>query len=330
MLIISMTFIILSSYQKYVIDITRSERNYEAEFQHVSYEKALEIAKDDNVKEISIAYNIGESEENFSKDESIPIGSILSVDLKAGDKNWINNSVRLTEGRIPVKNDEIVISNKLIYNDKEFEKIFKIGNTIELTFNGKKNTYTIVGHTESLPNDVNGWMAKHNIGAFTCDRDFEVLEDTTVNVSILTNDISKIYETTLNLAEKLKLYEHSDESLANIKYNDILLNYALVDGENLNSKDYTITANNSKEFGRNTIKVVMPVLVITGVVSVFVIYTAFKMTYSERVKEIGMLSSIGISKKQKRNMLIKEALIVSTIRNYSRNYFKLFNFTWTY
>ena len=59
MMIISMTMIILSSYQEYIINIRRSDRNYEAEFRGITYEKALEIAKDENIKEVSIAYSFG-------------------------------------------------------------------------------------------------------------------------------------------------------------------------------------------------------------------------------------------------------------------------------
>ena len=49
------------------------------------------------------------------------------------------------------------------------------------------------------------------------------------------------------------------------------------------------------------------------IASVAVIYTTFKMTYSERIKEFGMLSSIGMSKRQRKKVINKEAFILGCI-----------------
>ena len=52
---------------------------------------------------------------------------------------------------------------------------------------------------------------------------------------------------------------------------------------------------------------------IITIVSIVVIYTTFKISYFERIKEFGMLTSIGMSKKQKNKMLKKEAIILGLI-----------------
>lgn len=41
----------------------RKERNWEAQFANITYKEALEIAKDNNIKEISVMHSIGDSEE---------------------------------------------------------------------------------------------------------------------------------------------------------------------------------------------------------------------------------------------------------------------------
>ena len=61
---------ILGSYQEYVTNIMRDERNWEAEFKNIKYSKAAEIAKDKNIKEISIMQNLGVSEEDFLNGET--------------------------------------------------------------------------------------------------------------------------------------------------------------------------------------------------------------------------------------------------------------------
>ena len=54
------------------------------------------------------------------------------------------------------------------------------------------------------------------------------------------------------------------------------------------------------------IKIVGIILCIIIIISVILIYTTFRITYNERIKEIGNLESIGMNKKQIKNMLIKE------------------------
>jgi len=49
------------------------------------------------------------------------------------------------------------------------------------------------------------------------------------------------------------------------------------------------------------------------VASIAVIYTTFKMTYSERIKEFGMLSSIGMNRKQRKSITNKESFILGGI-----------------
>lgn len=42
------------------------------------------------------------------------------------------------------------------------------------------------------------------------------------------------------------------------------------------------------------------------------LYISFKITYEERVKEFGVLASLGMNKAQRKNMLIREAIIIGT------------------
>lgn len=58
-----MTLILISSYKEYTVNIMRKERNWEAQFANITYKEALEIAKDNNIKEISVMHSIGDSEE---------------------------------------------------------------------------------------------------------------------------------------------------------------------------------------------------------------------------------------------------------------------------
>lgn len=54
-------------------------------------------------------------------------------------------------------------------------------------------------------------------------------------------------------------------------------------------------------------------ILIVAISGIVVIYTSFKITFSERIKESGMLSSIGMDKSQRKDMIRKEANIVGFI-----------------
>ena len=93
---------------------------------------------------------------------------------------------------------------------------------------------------------------------------------------------------------------NDEDNKPNLKYNTELLNYAGV----LEVKtDFALTVI---RFGTVVIIVIM-------IVSIIMLYTAFKLTYSERIKEFAMLSSIGMDKKQKKSMIKIEAKMLGTI-----------------
>lgn len=69
--------------------IERDNKNWEAEFKSITYADAMEIEKDNNIKEISIYYDYGRSIEDFDL-SSEKYGSY--VNLLGYDENAINNS----------------------------------------------------------------------------------------------------------------------------------------------------------------------------------------------------------------------------------------------
>lgn len=221
------TFIILTSYQEYETNIMRSSRNWEAEFKNIKYSDALEIAKDENVKEISIIQRLGICEENFFGDSQTS-GASLRILVSAYDENAIKNChVVLTEGRLPEREGEIVI------HDGDISAHSSVGDVVELTLNGEKREYTVVGLTSTeLPGKEGGFSFQFINPAITYYDESKMTDDTIVDVSILTKNINKIFETTKNLATNLKLYETEEEQNENLVYYKKLLNYSLVKMEN--------------------------------------------------------------------------------------------------
>jgi len=320
MVLFTVIFIILFSYQKYVTNIMRYERNYEAEFKNISYKNAQEIKKDKNIKEISIIHSIGISEENYSNyAEQGGLGSIMKINISAFNENAIkNNHIELLTGRMPTNTHEIVIggmipSEGITGITEEYTE--NLGKKIEITINGKKEEYEIVGTAKNLPNSVIGFSTVWIIPALTYFDENNFTEDMRVDVSILTNNIHKIYETTNSLAEKLNLYKTEEEKNSNLTYYTRLLYYELVDVQKTQEEPILkyVLDTNAEEFAGDLKNIVIALISIISFASIIVIYTTFKMTYRERIKELGMLSSIGMDKKQKERLLLKETLILATM-----------------
>lgn len=320
MVIFTITFIVLCSYQEYMTNIMRYERNYEAEFKNISYKNAQEIKKDKNIKEISIIHNIGTSTENFSDHaDQGGIGSIMKINISSFNENAIkNNHIELLTGRMPKNTHEIVIggmipSEGIMGITEEYQE--NLGKKIEITINGKKEEYEIVGTAKNLPNDSGGFSVLWSIPAFTYFDENNFTDDAHVDVSILTKNIQKIYETTNGLAETLNLYKTEEEKKTNLTYYTRLLYYELVDVQKIQEEPNIkyVLDTNAEEFAGDLKNIVIALISIISFASIIVIYTTFKMTYRERIKELGMLSSIGMDKKQKERLLLKEALILATI-----------------
>lgn len=299
-----------------MINIVRNNKNWEAEFSNIKYVDALEIAKNENIKEISIYQKLGLSAEDFGFTvESTKFEKKFNV--KAYDNNALKNSnIKLLEGRLPKNPSEIIISSC-----KRNSSIKKLNEKIELTLNGVKKEYIIVGIAESLEFDMMRFFYDE-IGAITyLDNNNE---NSIVDITILTKNIQRIYDTVNSIGNNLNIQNNtkiknesskeSEEEIMNnlfsgteitnknseLKYNTPLLNYSCV-------------LEIDTSFAKQLVIVSGFCILIIITVSIIVIYTAFKMTYSERIKEFGMLSSVGMDKKQRRKMLIKEANLLSVI-----------------
>ncbi len=208
-ILITILLTIFSSYQHFKEYFIRDKGNWEAEFLCVKYSDALEIAKDENIKETSIWYDYGLCDENLGDTKT----SYTRIHLWGYDENKIKNSgFYLTEGRMPENSNEIVIPEK---GQNGFEANFKrgkkIGDKIEMTFEGEKKIYTIVGFVEVIEE---GTQSKNiidgkdiRIGAITFLDTSALKEETIVYADVIAKNKRKIYETAQKLEKNLNLAE---------------------------------------------------------------------------------------------------------------------------
>ena len=230
----------LSSYKEYAVNIIRSEGNWEARISNIKYEHALEIAKGKNIKEISLRYNIGTSEETFDS------YGTQRINIVACDKNTLKNeNIELIEGNFPENPNELVISKKWIAD-------LELGETIDITIDGETKNYKIVGIAKELANDKLEFINESIAGAISYFDERLINKDTIVDASILTNNIQTIYKDTQSLSE-------------NIIYNTRLLNYALIKNKEIQNTQEVQNINdaNSEEFSGDITKITSGIVIIT-------------------------------------------------------------------
>lgn len=284
--------LLLSTYQSYMVNIQRERKNWEIEFKSIKYSDALEIEKDENVKEISIVKELGIGDENFG-DETIN----TRVLVKAYDENALKNlGITIDEGRIP-KNDKEVVKtyNINLYNEGQ---AIDIGDTFEITLNETRMQYTITGIASGM-SDLTGVKNGYLQGAAITYLDRSNLkENDIVDITVITNNIKDVYKT----GERLSgfLYDTDEERINNVAYNTELLNYAGVIGEN-------------NTFTKNIVVIAIFLILLITISAIIMIYTSFKITYSERIRELGVLSSIGMDKSHRKKMILKESTILGAI-----------------
>ncbi len=306
--------------------------NYHVAFQDVPVLNIKTLSNNTKIEEISIVKNLGYSRLFESKNEYKPY-----VYLKAYDKNALDNLIGiLKEGRLPENNNEVVIPEHLKGNGRVN---YKVGDKITLNIgkrvsNGGELTqinpfayennekivdteemiYTIVGIVSRPPNSVEEYTAP----GYTFITFLEQNElNEKVDIFVLYNekgvkDYLKVTANIIGVNEKLfakandqelSLYmtekEHQEykEAYANAKYKLGETNIYLI---KLQINPLLLSENQSIGM------IVLVVVIIIIVSSVFCIKNSFDISITEKVKQYGMLKSIGATKKQiKRNVLFE-------------------------
>lgn len=218
------------------------------------------------------------------------------MEIYAVDENYLDmRNVKISEGRMPKATNEILVHKGFM--DK-YDLNWKIGDKVTLnTLTNSDDSlleYTVVGITESNVAETD-W-----VNAFVYATDDYIKgypQNLFVYVQFSKMD-KEIYPKTEELAEKLDTV--TEEGV----HRDYRYNYDYLVYSGCGEDDVTIKTL----FGFCAI-----ILVIIAVVSIFMIYDSFAVSYQERARYLGMLASVGATKKQKRNSIYFEGFILGLI-----------------
>lgn len=300
---------VFASFQQTLINYTiQSNGDYHALFEEVKKDKQKYVMENRDVQSYMVTQNIGYAYLEGGKNEYKPYLSLMEF-----DKTALNSlGLRLVEGRMPTNANEIVISKHIETNGGIK---YKVGDTLTLDIGQRKlsdgstlyqsnpyyeendeeehlelqNTrkFTIVGIIERPNYDIEGYSAP----GYTV---ITLLENIGENANIYVKyvDINKTYDNTNEIVKVLgKEVKYSN--------NNELLRW------------YGVSSNNeTRDMLYSLLAIVLGIIVVS---SVFVIRNSFAISITEKMRQYGMLASIGSTKKQIRKNVLFEGFVLGVI-----------------
>lgn len=286
---------------------------------HVLYKnvdrKQLEAIKNDEAtKTVILSKDTGYAYLEGSQNPNKPY-----IFIKAYNEHGFEKfHVKLIEGRFPESPDEIVISQAIITNGKVK---YKTGDTVTLNIGKRYSTRS----EEKYPLSQNDSLLKDEDGIY------ETLSTDTQKTYTIVGIIERpeweptwspgytaltfVDENLVNPQERVNasvilkkvngsLFEHARALASQNGIDEIVFNNSLL-------RFYGVIADDALRKMLFTMMAIIMAIIIIG--SVSLIYNAFAISVSDRSRYLGMLSSVGATKKQKRNSVFFEGAVIGAI-----------------
>ena len=295
---------LVTSFQKTFTETAKRDNgNFHVMYYNIPKDELKYIEENRNVDEYYLSEELGYSYLQDSELEEKPMVNVIAMDNK-----FLNNmGITLQEGNLPESDNEIVISKRI---NETCKVDYKVGDTITLNINSQEKNYKIVGIIERPSTTIE----PYDVSWYTVITKMDTIKEK-ANIAVLYKDVFKYQEITesINQMVKAKTAEEKEngktfsgmrnEAYTSYKY-EITLNTDLLAYEG---------ANLSAGFISTIYGVGGFVMAIVLVSSVFVIRNGFAISIKERLKQNGMLSSIGATKKKIKKSVYFEGFILGII-----------------
>ncbi len=322
---------LISSFQRFFYNNTVAEiGSWDVMYDSLSDEQSSDMTSDADVNYFLQLQNLGYAEiENYNEFKPYLFVGGLPQDYSVSQNEQELFPIHLKEGHYPISPEEIILPDHFL---KRTEKEYKIGD--QITLNIGQRTLQNDNNDEPSPDESGTMDIGQNNSTLTqftqliTDDNAKSIEKIEKPVS-KTYTISGFYERSDNERFEAPGYMAltiADESLENqnstyyIKLNQSKDSFSFLEKYPL---DTFHQANNEalRYKGISTNDGFIATMVAMGtifmaiimVASVTLISNAFNITLSERVKQFGILASVGASKKQLRKSILIEALMICVI-----------------
>ena len=335
---------LITSFQNTMIETAKSnDGNYHAIFYHVPKDDLKYIEENRDVKDYYLSEELGYSylpigalSTSTGKEEK-PLVNIISMD----DKFLNNMAIHIQDGRLPENDSELAISTRI---NEKFKTNYKVGDTITLTIgelngnleNTKSNYYDEAQMTKAKETEpkaeneiVNSTQKTYKIVGII-ERPTVAIEPYEVDwFTVITKmqnihenaNIAVLYTNPNNYVKNTENINQMVTAKPGTKVND----FNVINGLNKTYQSYHYNLKINKELlayqGASLDDDILKTIYglgafIMGIVlvsSVFVIRNGFAISITERLKQYGMLSSIGATKKQIKKSVYFEGFVLGII-----------------
>lgn len=305
--------------------------DYHYAFWNVRNEDLKYIQENRNIESYYMMQGLGYAKLGGGQNEDKPFLHLLGMDKKALEKS----NIKLIEGRLPEKEDELVISKHIESNAKVK---YEVGQTLTLTFGertpkdseftlGQSSPYN-AGEEEFTAKETKSFkivgvierpnysIEQRTAPGYTVICYQEQMLANKVDVYVrytkkalthqdeITEEITGINQKVIKKENDGKVLNDAElAELEDAKYN-YSRNRGLLRWENMEMNDSTLTTIYS------VCGIVIAIIIVT---SVFCIRNSFAISITEKMKQYGMLSSIGATSKQIKKNVLYEASVLAAV-----------------
>lgn len=262
------------NYHILVENVTKDKQKYL--LHNEKAEKKIVIQTIGNAKPLSLQYEEGVNEENATK-----------IKVRAVKKeNFSDLGMILQSGKFPQSENEIVIPEHF---RGDYTTKIRVGDKLKLNIDGKEKEYTVSGISGMSAVEFHSEEGMLGCSLFTISDDEKISEN--IDVAMLMKNPKDTFAFREMLEKELGLHE--------LQINNILLDF----------QGAVVNAN---------VLVVLKVLagMVIGIIlltSIFVIKNSFDISITERLKQYGMLVSVGATSKQIRKNVLFEGVVLGII-----------------
>jgi len=285
---------------------------WHVQYRDITKEQLAAIQGDDATKTVAVTRDLG-----YSLLEEVQNPNKPYLFVKAYDaQGFAQFPVELSKGRLPQSDKEVIISEAVAMNAKVKVNIgdrltLRIGERFEQGGNKpldqteplrraddqlnetlqhlKTREYTVVGFIKR-PLGETAWSPGYTILSYV-DEAIIGAEDR-VDASVVLKRVNPfLFAHAEDLAEK--------NHMESVQYNNSLLHY------------YGLSKSEASFSMMFSLSAIIMVVIMIGAVSL--IYNAFAISVSERSRHLGMLASVGATKRQKRNSVLFEGVVIGLI-----------------
>lgn len=302
---ITAVFVAMASFLNLFGEIGKiSSGNWDACYYYLNQSQIEQVEKDSRISKVGLKYGSENKSFQIKNPTSYKRGT---ADMIIGDKSYFEMVLTGNfDGKVPANENEVAVEKNFL--DKNGMKDAKVGDKIVLTQGQRQlddGSYVTGSYFDKGEKFVPSGDEK----------------EYTITAILHTNPATKYSSVWRGISE--------DE----IKNGDICAYFTLTKQDSSAystieaiQKDYKIDAYQANEdvlasylsgrqdgFLVTMLPIVLVVLILIVIASVMLIYNAFGMSLSERVRYLGMLASVGATKSQKRKSIYFEGAILGAI-----------------